>query len=84
MRGLNMKMRTGEPEKTWFRTERFFTIGSEWFVATREGTQVGPFLSRQAALKSLAPYLNGIRMHKDPEVQAKSLSKDCWSNNNYR
>jgi len=35
--------RDGEAERTWFRTERVFRENGAWFIATREGINVGPY-----------------------------------------
>ena len=49
-----MSNRKGEEEKTWFRAERFFTVGKEYYFNTREGTEVGPFPDLKAAAARLA------------------------------
>lgn len=41
--------RKGEEERTWFRAGRIFREGDAWFVATREGIDVGPFESEEQA-----------------------------------
>lgn len=43
--------------KTWFRSERFFSEGSRWYFSTREGTIEGPFDSRAEAERELMLYL---------------------------
>lgn len=44
-----MRVREGEPARTWFRSGRFFQVDSAWFIATREGIDVGPFASETEA-----------------------------------
>jgi hypothetical protein len=41
--------RAGERPRVWFRTHRVFAVGESWFFATREGLDVGPYVSNQAA-----------------------------------
>ncbi len=47
--GKNMNVRQGEEQKSWFRSERFLQINSEWYFITRERKEEGPFSSKQAA-----------------------------------
>lgn len=42
-------VRTGEGSRVWFRTHRVFAVGDAWFIATREGLDVGPYASRDEA-----------------------------------
>lgn len=37
------KSRAGEAERTWFRSDRIFRLGEAWYIATREGIDVGPY-----------------------------------------
>ena len=52
-----MNHRIGEPVKQYFRSERFFSVGSHWFFATREGSELGPFSSRVDAQGELLLYI---------------------------
>ncbi len=40
-----------------FRTDRFFKLHNYWFFATREGASVGPFDSRDCAVKAVDDYI---------------------------
>lgn len=42
-------VREGEPQKHWYRSDRFFQVDGVWFFATREGIDVGPFNSEADA-----------------------------------
>ncbi|WP_062817233.1 DUF6316 family protein [Alcanivorax sp. NBRC 102024] len=44
-----------------FRSDRFFTEGSQWYYATRENTIEGPFESREEAENDLTFYLRDIQ-----------------------
>jgi len=35
--------RAGESSRTWFRTSRIFNENGAWYIATREGINVGPY-----------------------------------------
>lgn len=79
-----INIRRGEQEKVWFRTQRYFSVGSDWYVATREGVDVGPFKSRTEAASSIGRYLNGVRIRKDAGGYASRIAKDgVWATNNY-
>jgi hypothetical protein len=41
--------RRGEDPRLWFRTERVFFQNGGWYIATREGIDVGPYASAEAA-----------------------------------
>lgn len=65
-----MRRITDTDEKSVFRTDRFFAINGQWFFATREGKDQGPYRRQQDAQLALREYLNdkaGIR------------PKDVWS-----
>jgi len=45
-----MKVRENEQERVWFRTDRFFQEGNDWFYFKRGGEREGPFSHRGAAI----------------------------------
>ncbi len=49
-----IRVRNGERQKSWFRSERYFQADGAWFIATREGVDVGPFQSEQETRKHAA------------------------------
>lgn len=40
-----------------FRSDRLFSIGVYWYFSTREGTNHGPFNSKERAKKAVADYI---------------------------
>ena len=44
-----MKTRRGEQPRTWFRSDRVFLAGGQWFIYTREGVSLGPYGQRGEA-----------------------------------
>jgi len=40
-----------------FRSSRLFSVGNMWYFSTREGSQQGPFLSRQVAEMAVKNYI---------------------------
>jgi hypothetical protein len=78
-----MHYRKGESSKTWFRTDRFFTIGVDWYVATREQRNLGPFRTKFAAEQGLVRYIIDMKNHRKPVVQGIKPAVDVWKANNY-
>lgn len=52
-----MQVRSGEQDKTWFRTDRFLRAENGWYFLTREQTQEGPFDTRREAEAELNYYI---------------------------
>lgn len=59
---MSLAVRTGEHEKTWFRTDRYLRTDKGWYFLTREHTQEGPFDSKNEAEKELMYYI-GYMQH---------------------
>jgi hypothetical protein len=78
-----VQYRKGETGKTWFRTDRFFTIGTEWYAATREGHNIGPYKTRRAAEDGLVRFIIDMKNNRKPVVQVTRPSRDVWKSNNY-
>ena len=66
------KLRKGENSLYPFRSDRMFTIGHEWFFATREGNARGPYSSREVADRALSRFI--ITMSAGSGWEAKPLS----------
>lgn len=77
----NPESRTGEPPSKHFRSERCIQVNGDWYVATREGIEVGPYKTREraeAAAAQLAKQLAGIA---DPNLAAlciRGFSPPAW------
>ncbi len=61
--------RKGELGAVPFRSGRFFYIDSKWYFACREGKEVGPFPSKQAAEIALAEYINNMECIDEPRAE---------------
>ena len=77
-----MNYRKGENGKTWFRMERFFSIGADWYVSTREQKNLGPFKSKFAAEQGLVRYIIDLKNNRKPITQPVKASSDIWMANN--
>lgn len=53
--------RQGEAGPIPFRTGRFFNVGANWYFATREAIDQGPFSSRMEAETALVKYIEKCR-----------------------
>ncbi len=61
--------RKGELGAVPFRSGRFFYIDSKWYFACREGKEVGPFPSKQAAEMALAEYIAHMQSTDEPRTE---------------
>ena len=52
-----MLNRGSEPQRAYFRCGRYFTVGHEWYATVREGTEIGPFTTRNEAELALAGHV---------------------------
>lgn len=55
-------MRSGEPTRRHFRSERVFKSGGQWHYSTREKERIGPFATIDEAHDALARYVSGLPM----------------------
>lgn len=62
--------RSGENGAIPGRCERFYSLRSEWFFATREGSSVGPFATLESANMGLGDYIDFMQLAK-PKIKAK-------------
>ncbi|QSP96106.1 hypothetical protein LPB19_06885 [Marinobacter salinisoli] len=60
--------RTGEAGPAPFRSSRFFNVGSQWYFATREGFESGPFASRERAETGLRRFLHVVNLLPEDAV----------------
>lgn len=45
-----------------FRTNRFFTIGNNWYFSTREGIERGPFNTKEFAQQAINTYISEMKL----------------------
>lgn len=66
--------RKGELGAVPFRSGRFFYIDSKWYFACREGKEIGPFPSKQAAEAALAEYVEKMECGDEPLSEESASS----------
>lgn len=52
-----MRRREDNEDKTYFRSDRLFSMNGQWYFSAREG-DCGPFRSRDVAHAALARFIN--------------------------
>lgn len=57
-----LPLRSGEKPRVWFRTNRFFSVGGQWYFTTRETLDVGPYASRSDAERDAGRLLDILRV----------------------
>ena len=55
-----MQRKSDDPESIHFQAYRISSINNEWYFVTREGENVGPFMSKPAAEKALEKFLTTV------------------------
>jgi hypothetical protein len=71
-----MEHRVNEPPKNYFRSaDRCFQMNGEWFFATREGIDVGPYATREAAAFAVARLIKMLQGIDDP-IAAKKIIRE--------
>lgn len=63
---VNRKGEVGQPPP---RSSRIFNMESHWYFSTREGTDVGPFDSREEANSGLHDFLQFIQLANHRTLQ---------------
>ena len=50
---VDILLRAKETNKSWFRSDRVFSVGMVWFIETREGIDIGPYNSKKEAQRQI-------------------------------
>ncbi len=79
-----MKCRAGEPEKTRFRSDRFYVVDDKHYFSTREGAELGPFDSYEGARQALERYVKYIGPEGENETAARAAAMQGeWASTNF-
>jgi len=68
-----MEHRENEKSGTYFRSHRFFKVDAQYYFSTREGIEIGPFESEEAAAEGLGRFVDSITKEGDA-LHAKKLA----------
>lgn len=72
-------VRRGEKMRSWFRGERFLQINHQWYFMTREGSDVGPFVSREVAESALCRFIECIQKGFTVERASAIAKEGDWA-----
>ena len=70
-----MYRKDDKAERTWFRMDRIYLSDSNWYFSTREGQEVGPFVSRGAATNGVAAYIRHAKIERVSGVYAAKVAQ---------
>ena len=62
-----------QQQRTWFRCDRFFNEGTNWYFTTRENTVEGPFSSHSEAETGLMMYLRDMKARESYGLAATRM-----------
>jgi len=74
-----IKFRQNENSGTYFRSGRFFKVDTAYYFSTREGTEVGPYESMEAAAGGLVRYIDSIAKDGDTSHAKKLALSGNWA-----
>lgn len=79
-----LSLRTGEHEKTWFRSDRFFIVDHDYYFTTREHIDVGPFPDRDSAARGLSLYIQVMQQGDSKGIYASKIAmQGLWASTLY-
>ena len=55
-----IELRHNECSGTYFRSARFFKVDAKYYFSTREGTEIGPYISIETATQGLDRYVKSV------------------------
>jgi len=80
-----MDVRSGEQQKAWYRSNRFFKVNGDWYFSTREKMDVGPFTTVESAMTGLSLFIENMQAAKPCLETAASIAVNgAWSWTKYQ
>lgn len=73
-----MSVRQGEDDKTWFRSKRVFKVQDKYYFSTREGEDVGPFVSFEKAEEGLQSFITAIKAGQSIDAARNAAVDGLW------
>lgn len=67
-----MNHRSGETPKTHFRADRLYCVDNCWYFSTREGSDVGPFVSKGGAQAELLLFIRNLNQDTMSEADMQN------------
>ncbi|WNO07539.1 DUF6316 family protein [Teredinibacter sp. KSP-S5-2] len=79
-----MICRKNEEKKVRYRTDRCFRVGNDWYFATREGKDIGPYKNRVAAERAVPRYVKIMLEDKTSGIYARRIAMEgLWASTLY-
>ena len=66
------QIRNGENRSSSMRTDRYFSVASDWYFSTREGSCIGPYESKREAEAGLKDFIDFLIV-AEPVVRSSFL-----------
>ena len=66
------QIRKGERATSGLRSDRFFSIASDWYFTTREGAAIGPFKAKTDAEKGMSDFIDFLAV-AEPVVRSSFI-----------
>ena len=80
-----MAKRYDDEGRPYFSSDRFYRVDDQYYFSTREGEEVGPFESKEAATTALDQYIDCVLSGVGSSVKAKKLAlQGTWAFTNYQ
>lgn len=73
-----MDSRQNETPKLWFRSDRVFRSNGNWYFYTREGIEVGPYVSQFEADVEAGLLITRLRNAGDNQAYLKIIQEFIW------
>jgi hypothetical protein len=77
----NDESRNGERPGSHFRSGRCIQVNGDWYIATREGIEVGPYKTRERAETAAAQLAKKLANIPDPNLAAlciREFTPPAW------
>jgi len=79
-RNINeIQFRHNEHSGTYFRSGRFFKVDAVYYFSTREGSEIGPYESMEAAEGGLVRYIDTITKDGNASHAKKLALSGNWA-----
>ncbi|MFL0810133.1 MAG: DUF6316 family protein [Agarilytica sp.] len=80
-----MTHRDGDEDgKARFRSVRFYSVEDKHYFSTREGSEVGPFTTKQDAEEGLVRYINALEDNNNHKLAESAALHGSWASTHFQ
>lgn len=84
MQSAHLRQDDVDNDRTWFRSDRFFTADNQYYFSTREDIDVGPFPDRNSAQRGLDLYIQVMQKEEMAGLYASKIAmQGLWASTGY-